>query len=198
MRTVLHSGLVSRVSAGAVIALLLASSTGSAYGTTFGSKSCDTTYDSQCVANNGDHAVYFGTPEINKTTADMQWVLDNVYNPIRDISAWNTADASIADVRYYDYEFGLNGIYGWTTCASGAAYGGSYPSRWCKPQNLNLNISYSAVYDTQTERRSIACHELGHTLGLQHAPDWSTCMYDGYYVSTWINAHEVDHINAQY
>ncbi len=59
----------------------------------------------------------------------------------------------------------------WTQCDSVATYGGSDAShtRWCRPQRLVYNTYFEAGYfPTDNAKRYIACHELGHTIGLRH------------------------------
>ncbi len=59
----------------------------------------------------------------------------------------------------------------YTACAAGADYGGSDANhtRWCRPQRFVYNTFYAAShFPTDNNKRYIACHELGHTIGLQH------------------------------
>ncbi len=58
--------------------------------------------------------------------------------------------------------------------------------RWCRHQELHLNHNarYGLFFDDDASRGHIACHELGHTLGLRHwgnppqtdGPIGATCM----------------------
>lgn len=73
----------------------------------------------------------------------------------------------------------------WTRCqgppgAAGMTYGGSDAAhtRWCSPQLVYYNLTYAAShFPTDNNKRYIACHELGHTIGLRHTNESSgTCM----------------------
>lgn len=76
---------------------------------------------------------------------------------------------------------------GYTTCWEGAETGESGLNMWCRPQLLYLNTYYEhSEWETSgVIRKWLACHELGHLVGLQHAIDdfhanWDeSCMRDG-------------------
>lgn len=85
---------------------------------------------------------------------------------------------SLTDVGVTDASYGSTGDWAWTACADNAVYGGSEASfsRWCRSQDLVFNLSYKATkYFTLDKTRAIACHELGHTVGLRHDTT-ATCM----------------------
>ena len=48
------------------------------------------------------------------------------------------------------------------------------------PVSVKLNDSYTL---TASERRTIACHELGHALSLNHNSSTTSCLYSGTYIS---------------
>lgn len=51
---------------------------------------------------------------------------------------------------------------------------------------------------TYTQRRKTACHEIGHSVGLSHAPTGDDCMISGNYGYAGYNQHHVSHINYNY
>ena len=128
-----------------------------------------------------------------------------MYDPT-DLVAYRDDADQYPDVIVYDFNYGDNGRVGWAECPEGnTGTGGSGNLRWCRGQRVRFNEFYEASdFDTATRRRRIACHELGHTLGLRH--------YDAYHGSDAsctanppanagdsITSHErSDHINDWY
>lgn len=111
-------------------------------------------------------------------------------------------------VRAADY--GLNGAAAWVVCPADAPRGrNAEGDRWCRHQemNFNLNPRYAAYLGDDDSRTHLACHELGHTIGLRHwgnppasdGPAAATCMTwntpDG---PTRLHQFDRDHINAYY
>lgn len=92
----------------------------------------------------------------------MQWALNNRF-PLFDFT-WQWVDGADYDVRVVDGTYDNNQL-AWVNCPSGATEGGSNPNRWCYGQKLTVNLAF----DLPTAgRRYVACHELGHTVGLRH------------------------------
>ena len=109
---------------------------------------------------------------------------------------------------------------GWVRCSSdNTGTGGSHPSRWCRGQQLRINTYFflyqSGYLDTTTQRRRVACHELGHTVGLRHRPtdpsqplpypvpdEINTCMFtmvhDSWGTNPYIRGHDKNHIDEVY
>ena len=44
----------------------------------------------------------------------------------------------------------------------------------------------------------MACHEMGHTVGLQHTSNSNSCMEATGYTPLDLSNHDVDHINGNY
>lgn len=95
----------------------------------------------------------------------------------------------------------------WTKCATGATYGGSTSAgtRWCKAQEFVWNVAFDSLVNSTSNKQMVACHELGHTLGLRHrAVGNSTCMVsstiDPPYVNPWTNTngHDQGHLEDRY
>lgn len=99
-----------------------------------------------------------------------------------------------ADVKVYLINSSTNAL-AWTQCASGAIYGGSDAShtRWCIPQILYCNTRFEADYfPSDTAKRYIACHELGHTIGLRHpgsGETLTTCMRSATITPKYVPSH---------
>ena len=131
---------------------------------------CDTTIYAQCVAPDAYETVSIVASAA--ITAQVRWAMAN-YNsvapPVQMVEFYpfppNYSDVLVSATTSPNYALA------WTQCNSGATYGGSDAShtRWCTPQKLVYNLSYEAShFPTDNAKRYIACHELGHTVGLRH------------------------------
>lgn len=51
---------------------------------------------------------------------------------------------------------------------------------------------------SENERKHTACHEVGHTVGLGHSSQTSSCLRDGRVSTRTYNSHDIAHINGRY
>ncbi len=122
------------------------------------------------------------------------------------MSAFVSSTSTDPDVRAMDSNYvGIN-FYGWVDCPDIATVG----SRWvqeigswertCQPQDLRFNGEFEADFNLLAERRALACHELGHTVGLLHDTNTGSCLQQdtlAHEVTTY-STEDVNHINGEY
>jgi hypothetical protein len=165
----------------------------------------------QCVsrANNSYHAVRLDV--VGNQWAGMDTaVIDSLatdYNPL-DLMAYVSQTDPYPDVIVYDLDYGSDGFAAWVDCpANNTGIGGSGSTRWCRGQILRFNGSYESQWiNAAWAREGLACHELGHTVGLRHAGSGSGCLthptpYNNlflFYQNSYLRQEDKDHINANY
>jgi predicted Zn-dependent protease len=110
-----------------------------------------------------------------------------------------STSSSNVDVTIKMFDYGNSGYAGAVICPVGASKTGVDPRVVGRPMELRYNTDSSVAYlfDSQFERRYVACHELGHTVGLRHSGDVNSCMYTSA-LSTEITLHDTVMIQDAY
>jgi hypothetical protein len=122
------------------------------------------------------------------------WVRINELEPTRLVTGTGTTtEESAADVSVFDANYGDSGWWGVAECMV------LQSATICEHHHVRINRFHSPGGDgwSATERRSILCEEIGHTLGLRHRDASGTCMSQRWN-ETHFNSHDDDHINARY
>lgn len=142
---------------------------------------------------------------LSSATANaVSWVRTNDLDPT-DLTTSTPSSASYADVVVYDsaYDelcglemYSAGGGYVAVTMCTTKHTVGPYAGR-CNVHEVLVDQGYIDDAGTSSERK-LLCHELGHTLSLEHTEATGTCMKTGNTGITMYNSHDVAHINANY
>jgi hypothetical protein len=151
---------------------------------------CDRPVDPpRCVSVGNDirHYVYIDQSVPAGLAAAIRRTMAQDYEPTHLRMRIQSRITPATDVIVYAADYGENGAAGWVFCPADAPRGvNERGDRWCQGQELhfNLNARYAAYFADRASRDYMACHELGHTVGLRHwgnppltdGPAAATCM----------------------
>jgi hypothetical protein len=139
---------------------------------------CNTTnYEhQQCVAENWLHEVNYNSGLVTIWRTALEDTRSD-YDPNSDITLIMDDTYGDNDVRAANVTDSGENFWAWTRCPSTPDDTGSLPTAvpayanglyWCKPQLIYFNRAHEDIYNTAAKRKAVACHELGHTMGLRH------------------------------
>lgn len=122
--------------------------------------------------------------------------INNDYDNISGFTANAYTASSCSDASYdacvYDGNYQDNGFNGWNQCAGSTS--GSHPNRQCSVTYVKINEYYSPP------ATRIACHELGHSVGLRHKNVTASCLMQTSEggTSSVLNYDDRDHLILEY
>lgn len=136
----------------------------------------------------------------SQVSTNVNWVKNNVIDPTdlsstRYTNQTNCADSLGHDICVFDefYPPEVN-WYGAADCVG--TQSGNDPNRTCSRSRVRINLT-NGGQPTQP----VVCHEMGHSVGLRHRTDVSSCLWNlgppSSNSSVW-DAHDKAHVNTKY
>ena len=154
---------------------------------------------SECAMDNKtNHSVWID-PQIHPQLGNaIRNSIAEDYNALPGVTAYETTTLSGSNrVRIFYATFEPTLPRAFTFCDEGSTTGlwNVRYHMWCRPQVIVYQATPNAVncWNNGPCRRWLACHELGHTFGLQHSVSSETCMYTAGYPEN-LRAHDKGHL----
>ena len=152
-------------------------------------------------ADNATHTFNYADLSAHMTSA-TNWARTNAVNPTDVNTSYDSTldkltDVVVRDRHYVDYcgndwaQPGRAGLVGLATCDRLTSSGK------CEQHTVRFNLNFTESTSVSNQR-SLACHEIGHTLGLAHTTA-ASCMKQGYpNPSTNYSDHDRAHLASNY
>ena len=187
------------VGVGSAVALVAAPQF--AYGSNFGSGESNgsgITTNEISLGNNRWHSYSFFTSGVSAWRSALQDASEDAYGDPTDVNTSQLGDNRSSDVRVGVGSLGT-GLNGWVNCPPDGTRAGTDPTESCYNQWLKIDTSNAGGFNAD-RRKSLMCHEFGHTLGLRHTYSGS-CMTSSSVNpnrSALTDAHDQAHLDDNY
>jgi len=198
------SGMTAKWTSRVALAGLLMVASVAALALPAGANWTGTTYDyGTCSSmNRGDsspHSFYYSklsSPVKNAADATRQRLSYTDLATKSHSTQYATTDVVIIDkyyVSYCDVDWfdGVSGATGHERCNALTSTGK------CETADVRISMYFVDLLPTSYEH-SLLCHEIGHSIGLTHTSDTTSCLKPSTYSSVTYSTHDIGHINANF
>jgi hypothetical protein len=159
-------------------------------------------------ADNGKHWYNYASLETRTRTAvkaallnldsqtDMTVAADTTADPSTDVESFDQYYVDHWDLDWNGSSTGYN-LFAYSKCVKANAPASSGQPWTCDQYEVRYDLA-DIDWMTATQRQALACHEVGHTVGLDHSTESTSCLKTGAHKIIKYSAHDVAHINGRY
>ncbi|GAA2390079.1 matrixin family metalloprotease [Nonomuraea africana] len=127
---------------------------------------------------------------------DMTVAPDTTPDPSTDVESYDRYYVDHWDLDWDGSSTGYN-LYAYAKCVKNIAPADSTQPWRCDQYEVRYDLA-DIDWMTTTKRQALACHEVGHTVGLSHSSESSSCLRTGAHTTIKYSSHDVAHINGRY
>lgn len=142
-------------------------------------------------ADNGEHTFNFVTTGNQSYVDAMNHAFDHLDNGT-DMTTKKVDKTSVTDVLFYADFFGGCCAHGTWQCHLPPNAAGECESGDAKLNRSNLDGAGQHAKD------HTACHEIGHSTGLDHSHAIDSCLEQGIDEPKWMSEHDKEHISGRW
>lgn len=141
--------------------------------------------------NNGAHQAYYHGPQLTDRMASATtWTRTENINPT-DMNTSRTDNHDASHVAVFDGQYS-DSWAGFAPCDQYMWGNNNICTHW----HVFYNMRLESFFSTNERRHHLACQETGHTTGLEHVDNMSSCL--GAWEYTHFTDHDRRHINGRY
>ena len=150
----------------------------------------------------GQYRMYITASVGTNMVTELIWQMQNTYtSAATHLEMSRTFNAGSYEVWVQTYNLPSTGTLAWVECQVGSVTSGSHPNLRCGYQNMYLNSALGLDWGSGDPNylAAIACHEMGHTVGLRHSSDTNSCLRNPATASFWsLTSHDRSHLVGYY
>jgi hypothetical protein len=154
---------------------------------------------SECTANTNLHYMYISSPMHSQLRTALENSLAHDFGALPEVgTVLETSPSSVTDVWVFYSNEDPTLPVAFTYCAESPAVGWNHVRyhMWCQPQYIVFQNTTdgNGCWNYGPCRRHYACHEIGHTLGLQHTSGSTSCMSYSTSHPEGLRPHDEEHL----
>ncbi|MEU6713634.1 matrixin family metalloprotease [Nonomuraea sp. NPDC046802] len=152
-------------------------------------------YNSDSLETRTKSAVKAAMLKLDSQT-DMTVAYDSTPDASTDVESFDRYYVDYWDLDWDGSSTGYN-LFAYSKCVKSIPPADSSQARRCDQYEVRYDLK-DIDWMSTTQRQALACHEIGHTVGLDHSTESGSCLRTGSHTVTKYGTHDVAHINGRY